>query len=451
MFLRVKKSMGLLLIPFIVVSLIFTVPATNVSAAGDATVNLANTKQIIRGFGTCTAWNGVLSDKEMDYLYKDMGLSILRQRIDPNKNWSDEMNNGKKAKARGAIIFASPWTPPASMKTTNNIVGGELKTSEYANYAKYLKSYIDYMSSNGVPLYAISLQNEPNIKVSYESCDWTGTQMRDFLKNNGSLLGDIKIIAPEAYNFDFSVSDPILNDADACKYLSIVGGHLYGGQVRDYTLAHNKGKEVWMTEYYIDGQGIDKALETAKQVHDCLTTANMNAYIWWWVHDDNMGFINKAGNPQKRGYMVGQFSKFVRNGYYRVDATANPNTNVYVSGYKGDGKVVIVAINKGNSAVSQNFVLKNGATSQVSSWVTDGSRNIAAGSNVTVSNGSFTAQLPAQSVTTFVGDLKDVPIEPNDPFSKVEAESYDDQSGIQTETCTDTEGGLNVGYIENGD
>ncbi|MDP4179557.1 MAG: hypothetical protein Q8942_00510 [Bacillota bacterium] len=55
-------------------------------AASDVTVNLASIKQVIRGFGTCTAWNNVLTDTEMNYLFKDMGLNILRLRIDPNKS-----------------------------------------------------------------------------------------------------------------------------------------------------------------------------------------------------------------------------------------------------------------------------------------------------------------------------------------------------------------------------
>jgi glucuronoarabinoxylan endo-1,4-beta-xylanase len=449
---NINKAISKLLVCATVMSLFFSVPAyTQVSAAASpVSVNLANTRQVIRGFGTCTAWNNVLTDKEMDYLYKDMGLSILRLRIDPNKAWSNEMNNAKKAMARGAIIFATPWTPPAAMKTNNSTTGGELKTSEYANYAKYLKSFADYLSSNGVPLYAISLQNEPNIKVDYESCFWSGQQFRDFLKNNAPLIGSTRIMMPEAYNFDFSLSDPTLNDPDAEKYVSIVGGHLYGAQIKDYALARAKGKEVWMTEYYADGQGLNTALDTAKQIHDCFTVANMNAYIWWWVHDDNMGFINKAGQPQKRGYVVGQYSKFIKNGYYRVDATGNPQTDVYTTAYKGDNKVVIVAVNKGNSAVSQNFVLKDGSTSKVSAWITDSSRNIEAISPVNVSGGSFTAQLPAQSITTFVGDIGEpVPVTPVSAFTEFEATSYDDQFGIQSESCN--EGGENIGYIENGD
>ncbi|GIO62285.1 hypothetical protein J43TS9_38590 [Paenibacillus cineris] len=115
--------------------------------------------------------------------------------------------------------------------------------------------------------------------------------------------------------------------------------------------------------------------------------------------------MKEDGTISKRGYNIAHFSKFVRPGYVRVDATKNPDTNVYTSAYKGNNKVVIVAINKGASAVSQTFTLQNGKASKVTPWVTDASRNMAAGSSIKVKGGSFTAQLPAQSVTTFVGEL----------------------------------------------
>ena len=387
----------------VAISVAFFNPVKTDAATNGVTVDLSNTKQVIRGFGTSTAWKGALSDTDMNYLYKDMGLSILRLRIDPNKSWSDELSNAKKAEARGALVFATPWSPPASMKTNNNVVGGELKTSSYADYANYLKSYATYMSSNGAPLYAISLQNEPDWKCDYESCSWTSSQFLNFLKNYGSLVGSTKIMMPESCSFNFSLSDSVLNDPTASSYVSIIGGHLYGATIKNYDLAQAKGKEVWMTEYYENGQTISDSLKTAKQIHDCLTVANMSAYIWWWTNDDNMGFLNASHIPQKRGYVVGQFSKFVRPGYYRVDATQNPQANIYVTAYKGDGKTVIVAINQGSSAVAQSFTVKNGSISSFSSWTTAGSSNIAAGANYDVSNGTFTASLPAQSVTTFVG------------------------------------------------
>jgi len=381
-----------------------------------AQVDLAATKQIIRGFGAASAWCGSLSDTNMDILFKDMGLSILRVRIAPSEiwraapvlvdsSWITELYNAKKAQARGAIVIATPWTPPASMKTNNSPVGGWLKPEEYANYALYLKAFADYFAHNKVPLYAISIQNEPNIKVDYESCFWTGEQMRDFLKNHGEVFGDLRIIMPEAYNFDFRLSDPTLNDPEACKYVSIIGGHLYGTTVREYRLAHKKGKEVWMTEHLVNDQSLQAALDTAKEIHDCLTIGNMNAYIWWWVVSDANGFLNKQYVPQKRGYVVGQFAKFVRPGYYRVEATSRPTANVYVTAYKGDGKVAIVAINRRRSPVALEITLQNGETAEFLSWVTDGEKNIAPGPTLTVAEGSFSAELPAQSVTTFVGAL----------------------------------------------
>jgi glucuronoarabinoxylan endo-1,4-beta-xylanase len=88
----------------------------------------------------------------------------------------------------------------------------------------------------------------------------------------------------------------------------------------------------------------------------------------------------------------------------RVEATANPASNVYVSAYLGGSTstVVVVAVNKGTSAVSQQFTLRNSTTSGVSSWLTDASRTVAPQGTTGVSNGSFTVTLPARSVTTFV-------------------------------------------------
>lgn len=447
---KLKKLTAIVAAFAVVLTMVFFNPNHTKAASTDVTVDLSGTQQIIRGFGTCTAWNGALSDTDMNYLFTDMGLSILRVRIDPNGSsyWGDELSNAKKAQARGAIVFATPWTPPAYMKTNNSLInGGELLTSQYANYAAYLKSYVDYMSSNGAPLYAISLQNEPDWAPDYESCTWSSSQFLNFIKNYGSTLGNTKIIMPESLNFSTSLSDATLNDATASSYVSIVGGHLYGATISKYDLALNKGKEVWMTEHYTDGQSLSNALDTAKEIHDCLTVANMSAYTWWWNLDNNMGFLNASHVPQKRGYVVGQFAKFVRNGYYRVNATYNPQSNVYVSAFKGDNKAVFVAINQGTSAVSQTFNIQNGTLSSVSSYITDSTRNIASASSFNVSNGSFTATLPAQSVTTFVGSLSSSTT--LNPYSTLEAESFSGQSGIQSETCS--EGGSDIGFIENGD
>jgi glucuronoarabinoxylan endo-1,4-beta-xylanase len=410
------KVKRLLLVGIIalVAGLLFVKPTGVINAASDATVDLNATQQIIRGFGASSAWCGALSDSRMDILFKDMGLSILRLRIAPNESWSsgnysawaDELSNAKKAEARGAYVFATPWTPPASMKSNNSTIHGSLKTSSYSSYANYLKTFANYCSNNGAPLYAISLQNEPDWDPDYEGCTWTASQFQSFLDGNGSVIASTtKIMMPESMSFNHSLSDATLNDSTAASYVSIIGGHLYGATIQDYPLARSKGKEVWETEHLLDDQSLTACLTTAKEIHDCMTVANMNAYLWWWVNSDSNGFFNSSGVVQKRGYVEGQFAKFIRPGYYRVTATSNPQTNVYVSAYKGDGKVVIVAINKGTSDVSQNFVLQNGLASLMSRYVTNSSQNIVTGTSLPVSGGSFTANLPAQSVTTFVGNL----------------------------------------------
>jgi glucuronoarabinoxylan endo-1,4-beta-xylanase len=112
--------------------------------------------------------------------------------------------------------------------------------------------------------------------------------------------------------------------------------------------------------------------------------------------------MREDGQISKRGAVMAHFSKFVRPGYVRVDAAANPQSNVYTSAYAGGSNVVIVAVNKGTGAVSQQFILANTTASSVSSWVTDGSRTLAALSGPTLANGTLTATLPASSITTFV-------------------------------------------------
>jgi hypothetical protein len=114
------------------------------------------------------------------------------------------------------------------------------------------------------------------------------------------------------------------------------------------------------------------------------------------------------GNISKRGYMMSHFSKFVRPGYVRVDATKAPVTNVDVSAYKSADSVVIVAINRTTSAVSQQFTISNGTVATVTGRRTSGTENMATVAAINLSNGSFTANLPAQSITTFTGALAGV-------------------------------------------
>jgi len=378
------------------------------ASAADATVDLTATKQLIKGFGASSAWCGTLSTSIMNSLYTDLGYSILRVRIEESigdawssgnfSAWKPELTNAQNAIARGAIVFASPWNPPASMKS-----GGKLITSKYADYANYLKAYAKYFADNNAPLYAVSIQNEPDYATDWTA--WTATDLLNFLKAEGAGLSSAtKIMMPESFQFRHPMSDPSLNDATVAPYISIIGGHLYGGTIATYPLATDQGKELWETEHYFDDDTIANVMKLGKEVHDCMVTASMNAYVYWWITWPN-GLADSNGTIFKRAYALGQYAKYIRPGYHRVDATASPATNLNVSAYTGDDKVVIVAVNTGTASVNQNFILRGGTAAQISSWQTTSSSNMVTGQAYQASSGSFAASLPSQSITTFVGTL----------------------------------------------
>jgi O-Glycosyl hydrolase len=392
-----KKITRCLLAPVLMLSM-----QSNFTHAQTATVNLTSIKQYIDGFGASTAFHGQISQTEANAAFgngtsNQLGLSILRVRIDPSSgSWNAEKLNAQKAKALGATILATPWTPPASMKTNNNTVGGELLPASYAAYAAHLKAFCDNLGNVDV----VSLQNEPNIKVSYESCTWNATQFVNFCKNNASSIGK-PIMMPETYNFDISYSDPTLNDAAAASPVSYIGLHLYGATMKSYTNALNKGKKLWMTEYYLNPDDIGTCLTIGKQILDCMYN-NMSAYVWWYLRLGGCNIITSSGSILKKGYTIGQFSKFIRPGSHRVDATYQPQTGVYVVGFIG-AQTVVVAVNQNTSSKSQTFTFQNGTMANVSKYTTSSSKNIASDGNVAVTGNSFTATLDAQSITTFVG------------------------------------------------
>lgn len=410
------------------IRLLFTMAVLCLAAAmpagaqSTATINFATTSQTIRGFGGATAWMPALSSTQANTLFGtgagQLGLTIHRMRIDDSSttgsssNWGAELTSAQEAAALGAINFATPWGAPAAWKSNNSTVQGSLLTSHYADYANYLESFVTFMKNGGVNLYAISMQNEPDANVTYDSMVWTGAQMDTWVANNSSVL-TTKLMMPESESFITGLSDPALNDSNAVGKIGIIAGHIYGVQPSFYSNAVSKGKEVWMTEHYLTPSGsqpaIGDAIAAAEEIHNSLVTGQYNAYVWWWIADwnpgsgvTNYGLIDTSSNPTYYGYALAQFSKFVRPGYVRVSATANPNSNVFVSAYKGSANSVIVAINAGGSSVNQPFSIENQAVSAVTPFQTTSSEHVAQLSNVTVSNNAFTYSLPPQSITTFV-------------------------------------------------
>jgi glucuronoarabinoxylan endo-1,4-beta-xylanase len=397
-----------------------------------ATINFGVARQTIRGFGGSSAWITDLNAHPgmADRLFgnsgpQQIGLSILRVRIDPSPdpgghaNWVTELSNANLAMARGARVIATPWSPPASMKSNNNVNnGGKLNPGSYADYASYLQSFVAFMQNGGAPLYAISIQNEPDWLAPYESCIWTGAEMNTWIVNHASLI-TTRLIMPEAVNFTagslMSLADPSLNDPAAAAHIDIVGGHLYGTTPTPYLNAVSKNKEVWMTEHTVESTGLQGALDLAHEIHDSMTVGNYNAYLYWWLQNWIVGnsspyvagLINDPAldlELTKKGYVMGQFSKFVRPDYVRSDATANPSTGVFVSAYKdsANSRFVIVAINLGTADINQPFTFQNQSLTQLTPHRTSADENLAQLSAVSVVAGSFSYPLRGRSITTFV-------------------------------------------------
>ncbi len=425
---------------------------TQIMQSAQCTIGWNDTHQKIDGFGGGVVFldSGLdpVTDANMNTLFgtnnaSQLGLSLLRVRIDPSTNWSTALSDAKKAVAWGARVMATPWTPPASMKSNGSTIGGSLLVAQYTNYAAYLNNFATYMatnmSTNGVPLAALSIQNEPDITVTYESCSWNAAQLQAFFHTNAAAITNVPLLMPESFQFDFSQSDSTLNDATAVTNVDIVGGHLYGyGTVQAYTNALNRGKPTWMTEYLVNDQTWTAALPTAQQIHGCLAVGNMSAYIWWKCLGDANGLVNASGTPQKRGFAMAQFSRFVRPGYYRIGVT-NTAGNISVSAFKetGSGKFAIVAINVNLTTVTQVVNLANFTADSVTPWITSSSLSLSSQSAVTVTNASFTYPLPAMSVVTFVGQQQS----PNTPPTLAPIASQITNAGVTlviTNAATDT-------------
>ena len=374
-------------------------------AATAATVNidLNTTHQTIRGFGGMNfpRWIGTLTNAQVDTAFGNgagqIGLTIMRIDVPPyTYYWSGEVNAAVRAKSHGAIILASPWSPPPSMKRDadpeNPLIGGELDPDYYNDFADYLSDFADYMSSNGASLYAISLQNEPDWLPDYESCGWNPTQMQTFLNNNASVIPTL-VLAPETVHYKSDYVSAVASSSEC----DIVGVHAYGGSITYYS-----GKEYWMTEHYTDSSNDadlwPNALNVGKEIHYCMT-ANMSAYIWWYIRRF-YGPIAEDGHITKRGYCMSHFAKFARPGYIRVSATANPYSGVYVTAYKSGGTVVIVAVNQNSSSRELTFSLSGGNVGFYTKYETSSSNSLSDMGYVGSTN-----TLAGCSINTFVGTV----------------------------------------------
>jgi len=287
---------------------------------------------------------------------------------------------------------------------------------------------LGYKAKMGVDLTVLSLQNEPNFQCTYESADWTAAQFDTFLgtlkteftkKGVFTQLPALKIMAPEFQSVKEDLVVPILNDSNVSALLGVVAVHQY-----DYTKSNASsyttptltnslaaGKRIWMTEFstaaWTADTSITDGLVVARLVHMDLVVGQWSAFNYWWAWGSGNGCLAQSnGNQPKRLYAVGQYSRFVRPDWIRVDAVASPASNVYMSAFKNPAgnQVAVVAINTGTSIVALALTIDAGRFGSLTTYRTSASENLA---NVGALTGGTTVNvsLAASSITTFVGSV----------------------------------------------
>jgi glucosylceramidase len=300
-------------------------------------------------------------------------------------------------------LFASPWSPPAFMKTNNDMLhGGKLKPEFYQSWANYYTKFIKAYEKEGIPVWGISVQNEPMATQTWESCIYSAEDERDFLKNflgptmSRAGLAEKKIIAWD-HNRDliFQRVSTILEDPQAAQYVWGIGYHWYepwsGGDMMfdNVRLVHEAfpNKPLIFTEGTVDSfkpQDINSWRLGEYYGRSMINDFNDGAVGWtdWNVLLDEQGGPNHVGNfcfapvhaDTKTGtltytnsyYYIGHFSKFIRPAARRIAASPSRSALLSTAFINADGTVATVVMNRGDQKISY-FLWVDGNAAEVTS------------------------------------------------------------------------------------
>ncbi|MBQ5338931.1 MAG: glucuronoarabinoxylan endo-1,4-beta-xylanase, partial [Oscillospiraceae bacterium] len=182
----------------------FPVP---VSAAGDCVIDTGTTYQSIRGFGGINhpEWAGDLTSSQRETAFgngeNQLGFTVLRVFVNPDKNqWNKAVPTAKYASEHNVTVFASPWEPPSNLAESGNGNGKlHLPSRNYGAYATHLNDFGNYMKQNGVNLYSISVQNEPD--YAHDWTYWSTDEAMNFVADYGDKITSTKLMSPESFQF----------------------------------------------------------------------------------------------------------------------------------------------------------------------------------------------------------------------------------------------------------
>lgn len=312
-------------------------------------------------------------------------------------------------------FFASSWTPPGWMKTAtsssksyeNNdllLKGGKLNDAYINDLAKYMVRFVEEYKKQGIPIYAMTLQNEPLLEINYPSCAMTGTQEAKLAKAIKSELAQSTILNDQeknvklwAFDHNFDGADKFMKDffKEAGNDYNIDGiaFHPYGGNAstmgsfyddyKDQLSMNLTERSVWGTSGAND---IITWLRNGSESYNSWVTmldSNIATHHWVGTPDPTL-FVQDANNPQRywatpEVYIMSQFTKYVKPGYVRIDTNNGSSSTVTNVAFKDPetGKIVMIVANR--SGADQKFkVMMNGT--------------------------QFNAVLPAGNVATYVWD-----------------------------------------------
>jgi O-glycosyl hydrolase len=440
--------------------------------ASAVTVNDAVRYQVIAGFGASEAFGqaqalrqapDALQQKVLNLLYSPAsgaGLTILRNEISADSGTTIEPKAPASPRAKPAYlplsaigddqgqlwlaqtirkqygvtnVFADAWSAPAFMKTNNSAInGGTLCGVPGATcasgdwrqaYANYLVQYAKDYAAAGIPLSYVGPENEADLSRPYDTMLLSPEQNADFLHYFGPALArsgtgaKVDCCASQGWDRAQQYADAIEADPAASASTALFTSH-------GYTMAPASPlggwtKPVWQTEWstfetwdpaWDDGTDAS-GFTWAQQIYFGLSTANLNAFLYWWgsttptENGDNEGLLlldttKGTVTPSGRLWAFANYSRFVRPGAVRIGAST-PDRALEVLAFRNtDGSVAVVVLNTATTARSATFAA--GGAGQAVPYVTDAAHGTAAQPPVPISHGSFSASLPARSLVTFV-------------------------------------------------
>jgi glucosylceramidase len=292
------------------------------------------------------------------------------------------------------LLYASPWSPPAFMKTNKNMLqGGTLLPEFYQPWALYYTKFIKAYEKEGIPVWGITVQNEPMAVQRWESCIYTAAQERDFLKDylgptmERHGLGDKKIIIWD-HNRDLMPerANIILDDPQAAKYVWGIGFHWYEIWAGGDPLFENVARvaESYPDKNLIFTEGCNEVFDAKKYQHwpnaERYGKSMINDFNWgtvgwtdWNILLDQTGGPNHVGNlcfapvhaDTQKGeliytpsyYYIGHFSKFIRPNAKRVSTSSSRSHLLCTSFMNEDGKIITVVMNQSDNKITYKLII----------------------------------------------------------------------------------------------